>query len=714
MSLHRVIIYNIFLLPYLILAQVKEHKIVHLGESIIQGYGEKEEQYIEKAYELFHNNKQKEAYQLAHRLLKTVVKRHSKAKTSLLLGYYFNSKGLIDSSFYFTNKAIKLNIISNDSLRNRINGQAYNLLGINCKNKGLLEKSKKWHIQGISVSQKFNEENLYYAHTHGLALTYSKMKDYENALNLFKECLEYKKNPEIVYGSYINIANIYAQLKDYNSSNNYFEKALQLSQKQEKHKASVVITINIAANYHEQGNFKKAIVLYKSAIKIADKNEFTQLALIARLNIGNSFLKLEQYQKAKKIYESSLSSAIKLGFLAEQKTIYDNLKDIHLKLKDYQNAFEFLTKSIEITDSINQMQKAKEIRELEVEYQTLQKEKEIKVLQVVNANRSLELKNKEEAIKNLKLQQEVIQKENENKILAFQNSSEKRRNEIVVLKKDQELQEAKLIRQKSIKNIILYSSIIILIPIIGLLIMYYQKLVTQKELHRKKEEISQQQTASLIKDQELKLIKASIEGQDKERKRIAQELHDSIGGNLAAIKLQLNNTIVNGQRKSLKTINNQIDDTYEQVRNLSHNLIPKKFRKNNFCDVIEEYMDNIASACNLKTSFLVYPRKEIDYIDEFLQIETFKIIQELITNTIKHAKASSIELQLNLIEDTLNVLFEDDGIGFETKNSIEGIGLNNIKSRLKNISGDFFIDSRINRGTIINLEIPIITIQNEI
>ncbi|MBQ0740179.1 histidine kinase dimerization/phosphoacceptor domain-containing protein, partial [Aquimarina celericrescens] len=115
------------------------------------------------------------------------------------------------------------------------------------------------------------------------------------------------------------------------------------------------------------------------------------------------------------------------------------------------------------------------------------------------------------------------------------------------------------------------------------------------------------------KDQELKLIRASIEGQGKERKRIAQELHDSIGGNLAAIKLQLNNTVINGDKKNIKnikTINNQLDDTYEQVRNLSHTLVPKKFSKNNFCDVLEEYFNNIGGATDLQTTFVVYPRTE--------------------------------------------------------------------------------------------------------
>ena len=106
--------------------------------------------------------------------------------------------------------------------------------------------------------------------------------------------------------------------------------------------------------------------------------------------------------------------------------------------------------------------------------------------------------------------------------------------------------------------------------------MYYQKIQTQSELAKKQEEYNTEKVKSLLQEQELNLIKASIDGQDEERKRIAQELHDSIGGNLAGIKLQLSSLAQNSP--ALKTINSQIDETYQLVRDISHTLIPKKFK----------------------------------------------------------------------------------------------------------------------------------------
>ncbi|WP_340203679.1 sensor histidine kinase [Ascidiimonas sp. W6] len=221
---------------------------------------------------------------------------------------------------------------------------------------------------------------------------------------------------------------------------------------------------------------------------------------------------------------------------------------------------------------------------------------------------------------------------------------------------------------------------------------------TQKEINKGKLD-------RFLKDQEIELIRAAIDGQDKERKRIAQELHDNIGGNLAAIRLQLNN-IVNPKNNQLNFIKKQLDETYEQVRNLSHDLIPKKFSKNKFSVVLEEYLQNIEEASNLNISFSIHPREKIDQLDEVVQMELFRIIQELVTNTLKHAKAKFAELHLNLVQDKLNLLFEDNGVGFNAENLKDGIGLDNIKCRLKKLNGVMVIDSKHERGTVINIEIP--------
>jgi signal transduction histidine kinase len=664
-----------------------------------------EKKTITEAYSLFNKNEDKKAYKTAQRLLKSSKIKPNLASMNLLLAYYFNKRSLIDSSLFYTNQALKFNTIPNDSLRYRLYSLGYNLLAINNKKRGLLDESKKWHIKGIEVSQKFNETDLYYTHVHGLALTYSDLGDYTNALKLFKQCLNYKQGEEIIIGSYINIGDIYSSMKEYDKSNSYLNKAKILCDKSNNNQGKAVIAISLATNYQSQKKINEATVLYQEAIKLADKNELPQIAITARLNLGKILLDLNKQEEAKIIFSSALNDAVKLGYLHEQDQIYDNLKDISIAQNDYKNAYNFANKSTKIKDSISHLQKDKEINELEVKYKTWQNEKEIRVLQVENKAKVLELKNKEEALAFLNLQKEINQKENENNILNLSNISQKKASEIISLKKDQLLKTAEINSEKQTKKTTLISFAALLIPTIGLLFLYYQRLKTQRLFNQSEKEISEQKIISLVKDQELKLIKAAVKGQDKARTKIAKELHDSIGGNLAAIKLQLN-TIAT-KPDAVQIIQKQLDETYQQVRDLSHNLIPEKFSQNNFCSLLEEYQKNLAGINNLKTSFVAYPRPEIDLIAENLQMEIYKIIQELVTNTLKHAKATTIELQLNCIEGNLNILFEDNGVGFDSQKKETGIGFKNINSRLNTIAGSMQIDSMKKRGTIINIVIPL-------
>jgi len=267
------------------------------------------------------------------------------------------------------------------------------------------------------------------------------------------------------------------------------------------------------------------------------------------------------------------------------------------------------------------------------------------------------------------------------------------------------LKAAELERQKTIKNAFLIGFLIILIPILGLLYVYYQKIQAQSELSKKQEEINEQKVTALKQEQELNLIKAAIEGQDEERKRIAQELHDSIGGNLAGIKLQM--ASLDGDSKKFNAISGQLDETYQLVRDISHTLIPKKFKQNDFTELISDYAKSISGAGELAVDFHPHPIQKINAIDEKIQMELFKIIQELMTNTLKHAGARKVDIHLSLIDKELSLLFEDNGSGFNISEISDGIGFENIKNRVGELVGRFHIDSASDRGTIISIEIPL-------
>lgn len=657
-------------------------------------------------YNLYNYGEEKKAYKKAHLLLKSKIDNRSLASTNLLLAYYFNKRAIIDSSIYYTNQAFKYNTTANDSIKNRLFSLGYNLLAINNNKRGLYNESKKWHLKGIEASQKYNETNIIYTHTHGLAQTYTELGDYQNALKLFKECLEYKDDSEIILGSYINIADIYSRLKDYDNANVYYKKGKTICEKTNNFQGKAIILLGLGENYQLQDKFPEALKMFQEALDIADENEMNQLAIISRSTIGDCYTSQKKYNDAKFIFSEALQKSIHFGLLQNQIDIYDKLREIAIKQEDYKNAYLFFDKSTHLKDSISKMERIKEINELEIKYKTAQKQKEIESLKFENEAKKLTLASQEEAIKNMILQDEISKKNNENTILSYQNSSNKKLNEISLLKKDQQLKTLEINQQKKIKLFTISAFLILLIPIIALLFQFYKRFKIQHLLNIKQNEISSQKINSILKEQELELIKASITGQDKERQRISQELHDSIGGNLAAIKLQVNH-LNTSNFSNIQKISLQLDETYQQVRNLSHTLLPKKFSQNKFLEVLESYLSNISEASKIKISYIPYPKKEINELDEIIQFEIFKIIQELLTNTIKHAKASEIEIQLNYIENIFNLLFEDNGIGFQTENNSKGIGLINLENRIKKLNGSLVIDSKQKRGTIFNIEIPI-------
>jgi signal transduction histidine kinase len=686
--------------------------------SVIKKSPEAEEKKaVTSFYSLYNNGEEKKALKNAKIFLNKAKYPSNRASLTLLQAYYYNKRSILDSSIYYTDQALKYYTkVTNDSLKNRLLSLGYNLMGLNYKKKGLFEAGKKWHLKGLVTSQKYKETNLYYTHLHGLAGIYKALGDDKNALKSYKECLEYKNDDEIRLGSYINLGDIYSDSKDYEKGNYYYNLGKQLCEKTNNQQARAVITLSIGMNYQLQQRTNDAIKMYDEVVSIADKNELNQIALVARGNIGDAYIDLKNYKEAKLIFSDALQKATDFGYLDNQVYFYDELKKIAVLEEDYKSAFDFLTKSNRLKDSVNKIQKIKEINELEVKYKTAQREKEIRFLQFDNTTKKLKLEKQQEEIENMNLQEEISQKITENTILFFQNSSQKKLSEISLLKKDQQLKSLQIKQEKETKLLTIFGFLIVLIPIIGLLLQYYKRLKTQRLLNVQQAEISTQNINNILKDQELKLIKASISGQDKERQRISQELHDSIGGNLAAIKLQLNHLVISSSPK-IKNLTALLDETYQQVRNLSHTLIPKKFTHHKFCEVLESYFNNIGEASSIKTDFTVYPKKEIDALHEEIQIEIFKIIQELLTNTIKHAKASKMDLQLNLIENVLNILFEDNGIGFDPENYKPGIGFINLENRIAKLDGSIVIDSKLKRGTIANIEIPVLTVakaENEV
>jgi signal transduction histidine kinase len=218
-----------------------------------------------------------------------------------------------------------------------------------------------------------------------------------------------------------------------------------------------------------------------------------------------------------------------------------------------------------------------------------------------------------------------------------------------------------------------------------------------------------------MKEMESVALNSMLEGQEQERKRIAKEIHDGLGPMLSAIKLNLEsirtdiqslkqNTIL----KKIRTTSSLIDAVAADMRNISRRLMPKVLVDFGLAAALENLCHHVNESTKLKVNF--YKSGFTKRFDDSIELGLYRIGQELIHNAIKHASALMLNVQLIEHPESIILMVEDNGKGFDeqAKNpKNRGLGLINIESRAKALGGDFFIDSVEGKGVTATIEIPV-------
>ena len=197
-----------------------------------------------------------------------------------------------------------------------------------------------------------------------------------------------------------------------------------------------------------------------------------------------------------------------------------------------------------------------------------------------------------------------------------------------------------------------------------------------------------------------------IETLEEERHRIAQDLHDDVGATLATAKgfLSTLTKSVESKEKYPFLLDSQhlLDKASDDLRLISHNLMPKNFQKLGLSLVLEETIRKISKPDGIQFDYIKIGQER--KLSESIEIQLFRIATELLNNVLKHSQASEATLQLIYHEDYLNLIVEDNGQGFEA-NQAKNQGFKNIESRVNLINAEISIDSNIN-GTIVVVEMP--------
>lgn len=233
----------------------------------------------------------------------------------------------------------------------------------------------------------------------------------------------------------------------------------------------------------------------------------------------------------------------------------------------------------------------------------------------------------------------------------------------------------------ALKVIIIGMVVIFLLSlsVIIFFILYQRRLLAQQEKHQKIES-----------DYQKELLKTSIISQEEERSRIAKELHDDVGAMLTTTKLYFGQITPELPPEELQGIAEKMssffDDMIRSVRSISQDLRPVVLEKLGLVEATQSLVQTINDSGKIKVRF---KNTTIKTITKSKELNLYRIIQELITNTLKHAEASAIYVELKNEKNSLIILYEDDGKGLKQKNLLhkKGLGLKNIESRLSVLSG---------------------------
>jgi signal transduction histidine kinase/predicted ATPase len=227
----------------------------------------------------------------------------------------------------------------------------------------------------------------------------------------------------------------------------------------------------------------------------------------------------------------------------------------------------------------------------------------------------------------------------------------------------------------------------------------------------RKEMAEKERLASVIEAQKDAHLKALVQTQDSERKRIASDLHDSLGSLLSTVKLRFNGLQTDFEARVPEKLGRfsdtirMLDEAIHELRQISHNMLPVSLSRFGLKAALETFVEQINSSRQLETKLQILGLER--RLSEDMEVAVYRICQELVQNVIKHSGATSLSIQLIDHQDSLNIIVEDNGIGIRDRDLTRGFGFTTIQSKVNLFKGSFEIDSKPGKGAMVLVDLPV-------
>ncbi len=557
-------------------------------------------------------------------------------------------------------------------------------------------------------------------HTLGnIGLLYAIYNHLDSGMHYYLQAIPYYQNStrykHLVPATYSNIGYCFFQNAEYYKAITYFDSSLQegLKLNLPKERKHLAITLNNLAAIHIRLNqFEKALKFLEQAEEICRSGGFPVQMGITLQNKATLCEKLNDNEKAEYYYKQSIElsannnndidaivnllsgksglSALKLKqnkpeealqLLNEVENIdkvfykeYSSITPAYLKgtaylqLKDYDSAERFLLKALKESMSINTIDGQQDIHKAlaQVYDSTGQYKKALAHFYIY------------EQLKDSLLGKEKTRDINE--IDTRYRTAEKDRQLAIAQKNATE------------KNMLIGVTSGGIVILSGLLFILYRQSKQKQKIYGQQEEINR--------------LKAMMKGEEKERARIAEELHDGIGGMLAALKMNISNLSTSADNesnsKTLKTTLALVEETAQEVRRTSHNLIPAILEIHSLEEALALYCDNIRRTTGINLSLQVHGA--IEGLPKQAELLLYRMVQELVQNVVKHAHATLAYIQLSGYDNTIHIAVEDNGGGIDTDNLHNGVGLYNLQYKVAALGGAMSVDSSEGKNTVVVIE----------
>jgi signal transduction histidine kinase len=567
----------------------------------------------------------------------------------------------------------------------------YHQLASQYHKKSMIDSSLKYSVRGLETAITINWE-------YGMA-----------------------ENYEIMGLAYISNGQYYL------ASEKYF-KALSIREKLNNKYKLGIINRKIGDCYSVLMETQKALVFYQKALPLLQEDKALYQKMVCYHNMGNNYKRAKQYYKALDMYKLSLPIYKKIDPIKGVSDPYEEMGVCYSKLGDFKKAEYYLLESYRLSNLLIDEENFKShvLNQLTGMFANFKKhdkcilygKRSLVLAESIKMNahisetsqalyESYKATNKpEEALfyhEKMFTHKQLMDKAEHDKSLQSLNLEYRFDKE----KQNSKFQELEINKQKKQNQLLLFGLIGFLV-FSGVLIFLIQKINKQNAVISKikndleifnldlEEKVASRtkelsEANSQLETMNEEIISSLLRGQTIERKRVASELHDNLGGQITAIRWSLmaleDVHFSEKESKIYQKIKQLTEKTYNEVRNISHNLLPEEFEKNGLEGALKKVMANMNSNEKIKFSLDIH---EYPNLSKSVEFEIYSIVFELITNTIKHSNGT--EAKMKLYQDSSkNAIIEyyDNGIGFDFDKVSKGNGLKNIQDRANSIGATF-------------------------